>query len=189
MNRENLNEYSVSPPWESLLDWQNGAIEIIFDVSDMVSGHAGWITLHTSYHISNAIALLSNLSDDLYEWDKQIEAIHLAIRGLSQYKNTIFPKSKVHRANVGHIWGRQDPGGPHVGPQIFAICVTSIWIPILNIRRSCNHLIFNNFAIPVPGKMVFMLRRGPGTYLVLYHLLVVVVSSEIASLMLPYHCK
>ena len=24
--------------------------------------------------------------------------------------------SKVHGANMGPIWGRQDPGGPHVGP-------------------------------------------------------------------------
>ena len=27
----------------------------------------------------------------------------------------------VHGANVGPIWGRQDPGGPHVGPMNFAI--------------------------------------------------------------------
>ena len=27
------------------------------------------------------------------------------------------PNSKVHGANMGPIWGRQDPGGPHVGDQ------------------------------------------------------------------------
>ena len=31
------------------------------------------------------------------------------------------PDSKVHGANVGPIWGRQDPGGPHVGPMNFAM--------------------------------------------------------------------
>ena len=31
------------------------------------------------------------------------------------------PDSKVHRANMGPIWGRQDPGGPHDGPMNFAI--------------------------------------------------------------------
>ena len=31
------------------------------------------------------------------------------------------PDSKVHRANMGPIWGQQDPGGPHVGPMNFAI--------------------------------------------------------------------
>ena len=32
-----------------------------------------------------------------------------------------FPDSKVHGANMGPIWGQQDPGGPHVGPMNFAI--------------------------------------------------------------------
>ena len=31
------------------------------------------------------------------------------------------PDSKVYGANMGPIWGRQDPGGPHVGPMNFAI--------------------------------------------------------------------
>ena len=31
------------------------------------------------------------------------------------------PDSKVHGANMGSIWGRQDPGGPHVGPMNLAI--------------------------------------------------------------------
>ena len=31
------------------------------------------------------------------------------------------PESKVHGANMGPIWGRQDPGGPHVGPMNFVI--------------------------------------------------------------------
>ena len=30
-------------------------------------------------------------------------------------------ESTVHGANMGPIWGRQDPGGPHVGPMNFAI--------------------------------------------------------------------
>ena len=31
------------------------------------------------------------------------------------------PDSKVHGANMGPIWGRQDPGGPHAGAMNFAI--------------------------------------------------------------------
>ena len=31
------------------------------------------------------------------------------------------PDSKVHGANMGPIWGRQDPGAPHVGLMNFAI--------------------------------------------------------------------
>ena len=30
------------------------------------------------------------------------------------------PDSKIHGANMGPIWGWQDPGGPHVGPIKFA---------------------------------------------------------------------
>ena len=30
------------------------------------------------------------------------------------------PDSKVYGANMGPIWGRQDPGGPHVGPMKLA---------------------------------------------------------------------
>ena len=28
-----------------------------------------------------------------------------------------YPDSKIQGANMGPIWGRQDPGGPHVGPM------------------------------------------------------------------------
>ena len=31
------------------------------------------------------------------------------------------PDSKVHGANIGPVWGQQDPDGPHVGPMNFAI--------------------------------------------------------------------
>ena len=31
------------------------------------------------------------------------------------------PDNKVHGANMGPIWGRQDPGGPHVGNINFTI--------------------------------------------------------------------
>ena len=38
---------------------------------------------------------------------------------LANTKN--IPDYKVHGANMGPIWGRQDPGGPHVGPMDLAI--------------------------------------------------------------------
>ena len=31
------------------------------------------------------------------------------------------PDGKVHGANMGPIWDRQDPGGPRVDPMNFAI--------------------------------------------------------------------
>ena len=39
------------------------------------------------------------------------------------------PDSKVYGANMGPTWGRQDPGGPHVGPMNLAISLT-IWVPL-----------------------------------------------------------
>ena len=39
----------------------------------------------------------------------------------------MIPDSKVDGANMGPIWGRQDPGGPHVGPMNLAIWDTLKW--------------------------------------------------------------
>ena len=36
--------------------------------------------------------------------------------------------SKVHGPNMGPVWGRQDPGGPHVGPTNFAIWVGFVFL-------------------------------------------------------------
>ena len=53
---------------------------------------------------------------------------------MSYYADDIWitdPDSKVHGANMGPICGRQDPGGPHVGPMNFAVWgpfVKGIWI-------------------------------------------------------------
>ena len=43
----------------------------------------------------------------------------------SDFQTKDTPDSKVHGANMGRIWGRQDPGGPHVGPMNHAT-----WDPI-----------------------------------------------------------
>ena len=45
------------------------------------------------------------------------------------------PDSKVHGANMGPIRGRQDPGGPHVGPMYFAF-----WEPFVFLEWvSCKY--------------------------------------------------
>ena len=38
-----------------------------------------------------------------------------------------YPDSKVHGANMGPTWGRQDPGGPHVGHVNLAIWVCTLF--------------------------------------------------------------
>ena len=68
----------------------------------------------TDYAPGNLNPLLSNI-----KW--------LCRTGRKGHRNSgdIIPDSKIHGANMGSIWGRQDPGGPHVGPMIFAIWVSS----------------------------------------------------------------
>ena len=57
--------------------------------------------------------------------------------------------SKVHVANMGPIWGRQDPDGPHVGPMNFAIWVyLGFWNMLLHIRvYSQNIMVFQWHSI------------------------------------------
>ena len=49
------------------------------------------------------------------------------------------PDSKVHGSNMGPIWGRQDPGGPHVGAMnlaIWGITRERIYLVKLNLVHS-----------------------------------------------------
>ena len=48
-----------------------------------------------------------------------------------------FPDSKSHGGNMGPIWGRQDSGGPHVGPMNFAIWVYASWFRVV---ESSEHI-------------------------------------------------
>ena len=43
------------------------------------------------------------------------------LRGNDAILKNSNPDSKVHGANMGPTWGRQDPGGPHVGHVNLAI--------------------------------------------------------------------
>ena len=56
----------------------------------------------------------------------------------NKYNGEHNPDSKIHGANMGHIWGRQDPGGPHVGPincwEATNSFVTNS-IPVMNMCR------------------------------------------------------
>ena len=42
---------------------------------------------------------------------------------IDRARDWTYPASKFHGANMGSIWGRQDPDGPRVGPMNFAIWV------------------------------------------------------------------
>ena len=53
-----------------------------------------------------------------------LERFHLTGLGITTVKIN-YLDSKFLGANMGPIWGRQDPGGPHVGPMNIAIWVVS----------------------------------------------------------------
>ena len=66
--------------------------------------------------------------------------------------------SKVHGANMGPIWGRQDPGWPHVVPMNFAIwdvnstanksrCVKNIFIILPSSSGQLNSLYLRIFYL------------------------------------------
>ena len=62
---------------------------------------------------SGSVCTSSTVVLSQMRWDNQ---------GSHSFVSTGFcPDSKVHGANMGPIWGQQDPGGPHVGPMNFAI--------------------------------------------------------------------
>ena len=67
-------------------------------------------------HISNCSSIiLSGCLDEGYYYTVE-EVCHHDLEGghcLSDWNN---PDFNVHGANMGPIWGRQDPGGPHVVP-------------------------------------------------------------------------
>ena len=59
---------------------------------------------------------------------------HCIVQGINDV-----PDSKVHGANMGPIWGRQDPGGPHVGPMNFAICGVKLKIYLKSYCSEIQH--------------------------------------------------
>ena len=59
------------------------------------------------------------------------------------------PDSMVHWANMGSIWSRQDPGGPHVGPMNLAIWVI-LGMGLDSERRRNTHARLLSLADPYP---------------------------------------
>ena len=56
------------------------------------------------------------------------------------------PYNKVHGANMGPIWGRQDPGGSHVGPMNFAI-----WAVYQNLNVAIQNAFGESYLIRNSG--------------------------------------
>ena len=70
------------------------------------------------------------------------------------------PDSKVPGANTGPIWGRQDPGGPHVGPMNFVIWDAMIGLNCTQLNLTIDVLCGNEnvilikFSSPAPVEVI-----------------------------------
>ena len=72
--------------------------------------------------------------------------------------------SKVHGAYMGHTWGRQDPGGPHVGPMNLAIRVGP-WNPgrhLIDMQMWLIKFVIYTFLM-IWGIMIFCVHDMVGT--------------------------
>ena len=59
----------------------------------------------------------------------------------------VYPDCKVRGANMGPIWGRQDPGGPHVGPMNLTIWVPfPCWVEGIHVWAS-RHIVYQKGII------------------------------------------
>ena len=106
--------------------------------------HSCWILVtypgffsKNTFSIPQIIVIPLKLASDVFCLIKLWElkcAIELQYIHFSRIEQTIcklkcvvgvgYPDSKAHRNTMGPIWGRQVPGGPHVGPMKFII-----WVP------------------------------------------------------------
>ena len=57
------------------------------------------------------------------------QPLYIALHQWRHGQLSHIPDSKLHGANMGLIWGRQDPGGPHVGPMNLVI-----WNGTVNVK-------------------------------------------------------
>ena len=82
---------------------------------------ANWSILGSSWQFEKPNHVLGILKHVSIHACFYIDVLHL----FSFFDTLIcFPDSKVNGANMGSIWGQQDPGGPHVGPINFVIWVS-----------------------------------------------------------------
>ena len=68
---------------------------------------------------------------------------------------------------MGPIWGRQDPGGPHVGPMNFAIWVNdSVNNNVMSsVQRRCNGMVMLSLRYVSDGQQSINSLRPSDAYM------------------------
>ena len=134
--------------------WLTWLLYYLFRIDDITGSLEICIKLYNDIPIK-----YGHDSSQRWPWCKH-KSNHVMIWGWGLNMISGPPDIMVHGAIMGPVWGRQDPGGPHVGPMNFAIwanCVeTSTFLPCIGIKlrypfrvQSLNPLIAVN---PVWGK-------------------------------------
>ena len=104
--------------------WQHTPCLVALCVGVIVSmARFNSICLTTQYHGRTEVCTISKCDNTMAhvctQWWLGIWTIYLwRVRNVPI---KVHPDNKVHGAYMGPTWGRQDPGGLHVGPMILAI--------------------------------------------------------------------
>ena len=100
--------------------------------------------------------------------------IKLMVKVNKSYCGWYIPDIKVHGANMGPILGRQDPGGPHVGPMDLAIWYLAVFAlnNVYNVRTRCispsvDHLLMPMWKI-ASSSVLTKYRRLYCTYIYMF---------------------
>ena len=85
--------------------------------------------------------IFTEVSENAWHWQKVQNNFYLTSiagywLGIQPDLHIHTPNSKVHGANMGPIWGLQDPGRPHVGPMNFTIS-DNMWRNQIQIQSCC----------------------------------------------------
>ena len=76
------------------------------------------------------------MPNDIKLWQRIIGSSSVPLPHIAINVEVDSPDSKVHGANMGSTWGRQDPGGSHVGHVNLAIWASNPSTKIAATRRS-----------------------------------------------------
>ena len=98
-------------PCETALKWTP---QTTFDNNSTLVQLMAWC-YQTSYFPSQCWPICHHMASPGHN---ELTYILCEIRPLT---SNHIPDNKIHGANMGPIWGQQDPGGPHVGPVNFVI--------------------------------------------------------------------
>ena len=104
--------------WNNVINKNMFVFEWIMWETACAAGHL-WVHQElVSFAIPNTTVLCRPAHSPITEWAVW-QATYRMIQLVTQH-DIFIPDSKVHEDYMGPTWGRQDPGGPHVGPMNLA---------------------------------------------------------------------